>query len=279
MSDQIPFFLHEAMLSLYATGADGLPSGGAIWAGGQANGLRFSHALDEIVVRKSGAAYGKAYHIDEENLLTIERTWLLQKSVLVDFMPARNQQYILQIIWQADGCIFQRTFFGVTGRNVEQNSRGTNQFLLNQTWRAQSFADARVPVTPAGAPPAPAIATPLPPPVGTTPVNFFRENPLLTGDYLLGFYSWPVPVTLTSAKAIAWAPQGAPVVLTLEVNGTLTPFTLTIPVGAANVEVTAAATLNYAVPANAVVRWRVTSAPSIDSTAWHAAVLLPVQGI
>jgi len=270
--DRIPFFLAEALISLYATGADGQATGVPVWAGAYANGLRFSHMLAEVVVRASGAAYGTAHHTDEENVLSIERTWLLRKADLTDFKPVRNQQYILQLVWTAERQMFQRTFYGVTGRSLEQNSMGTNQFLTTQVFRAQWYADASGTVaTPI------AVAVPAPAPLAMDTVGFFRENPLLPGEYLLGFYRWPALVQLVSATVIAWAPQTAACVLTLEVGGVLTAKTLTLPVGAANVEVTAAVDLTgVVVPAGALVRWLVTSGPAAEAAAWKAAVLMVV---
>lgn len=271
MSDRLPYFLHEAIVSLYPAAGDGSLTGAAVWSGAYANGLRFSHSLEELVLSGSGDLYGTARHIDEANIIAIDRTWILRKTDLTDFMPVRNQQYVLQITWQSGGYIFVRTFYGVTGRSIEQNSQGTNQFLTNQVFRAQYFADARG--TTANPP-----VTPVLPATGETALGFFREDPLLAGNYLLGFYSFAAPVKLAGAQVIAWAPQVSPVVLTLEVGGVLTALTLTIPVGTANTEVTASASLgNYAVPTGALVRWRVTVAPSAENTAWACAVLVQAQ--
>ncbi len=268
MSDRVPFFLNEAIVSLFLAAADGSPVGTPLWAGAYANGVRFSHALDEVILTGSGDRYGTAHHIDEANVITIDRTWLLRRTDLVDFFPARNQTYALQFIWTSGGSVFQRTFYGVTGRTLEQNSQGTNQTLTSQVFRAQWFADARGTL-------AVPIAAPVVPTTTPEALGFFHEDPLAPGSYLLGFYRFTTPATLASASVIAWAPQTSAVVLTLEVNGSLTAATLTIPVGAANTEVTAAVSLGgLAVPAGQLVRWVVTSAPAIEDSAWKVAVLL-----
>jgi hypothetical protein len=271
MSDRLPFFLHEALISLYFAGSDGNPLGNAIWSGAYANGLRFNHALEEVTLKGSGDLYGTTHHVDEENIISIERTWIVQKTDLVDFMPARNQQYVLQIVWQQGKYVLQRTFYGVTGRSLDQVSRGTNQLITEQIFRAQNFIDLQ------GTPGNP-IVVPVPV-TNLQTVGYFRESPLMQfTEYLLGQYSWTGPVTLQNATVIAWAPQVAPVVLTLEVNGVLTGLTLTIPVGAANVEVTAATNLgNLVVPANQLVRWLCTSAPAFANSAWSTAVMMQVQ--
>ena len=128
------------------------------------------------------------------------------------------------------------------------------------------------------------LAAPVPPVVtapatgAQQPLGFFRENVLIAGEYLLGLYQFSGPVTLVNASVIAWAPQLAPVVLGLEINGSLTGQTLTIPVGPANVEVTAAATLTGLVPAGQFVRWKIVSAPDAADSAWNCAVMLMVAG-
>lgn len=116
---------------------------------------------------------------------------------------------------------------------------------------------------------------------GTQTMDFMRENPLLTGDYLLGYYRWSVPVQVASVLVIAWAPQGQDVVLGLEVNGQQSGITVTIPQGEPDVEVTAgpddpAALADLVIPPGQAVRWQVLSAPDGEGTAWHCTVAMGV---
>lgn len=110
-------------------------------------------------------------------------------------------------------------------------------------------------------------------------VNFRRESPVLTGDYLLGSYRWSAPVHLSGARVVAWASQTATVTLGLEVNGVLTGDTLTLPEGAANTEVTAAVALDLTLDPNAIVRWQVVAAPAAELTAWHVTLALAVAAV
>ena len=116
---------------------------------------------------------------------------------------------------------------------------------------------------------------------GTPPgqsCSFTMEEVLLSGTYLMGTYEWDdSPVALGQAEAVAWASRGQPVVLGLEVGGVLTADRLTIPVGTANTNVSAVATLNRVVPAGQSVRWRVVSAPGAEASAWHCSVGLGVS--
>lgn len=271
MRDSIPFFLSEAALTLYPALADGsTPASMEQWWGGLANNFRSRLDYDEVLLAASGDAHRTAHHVDEEHVLDIGRSWLLPKVGMADFRPARNQQYVMQLLWESEGRWFRRVYRGVTGRGLTMDSQGTNHFLINQTWRAQSHEDASgsgagegidVPVSAAGA----------------QPVPFFRESPLLTGEHLLGHYRWGAAVTLGEVRLIAWPSQGADTELTLEVGGALTESVVTIPAGTANEEVTVTADLGgRVVPANTAVRWRVTSAPEAESAAWRAALTVAV---
>jgi hypothetical protein len=103
---------------------------------------------------------------------------------------------------------------------------------------------------------------------------FFREDPLLVGEYVPGIYSMPFAVTLTTAQLSAW-PGLTDTVLELEVGGALTGKTITIPGGAPNVEVTASATISLAVTANQALKWKIVSGPAlIDDAAWHLALTM-----
>jgi hypothetical protein len=110
-------------------------------------------------------------------------------------------------------------------------------------------------------------------------VDFTASHLVLTGDYLLGIYRWSATVHLSGARAVAWASQDQPVTLGLEVNGVLTCDTLVLPVGAPNTEVTAQADLDLTLDPNAIVRWRVVSAPDAPQTAWHVTLALAVAAV
>ena len=90
--------------------------------------------------------------------------------------------------------------FVIVYQAVEQQDPAHSAgFLTNQVLRAKYFTD-----TTAGTVAAPAASA------AYQPLGFFREEPLIAGEYLLGFYNWSGPVTLATASVIAWAPQATP---------------------------------------------------------------------
>lgn len=111
----------------------------------------------------------------------------------------------------------------------------------------------------------------------TAQVNFAREAPLLPGTYLLGYYQWGHAVKCTGVRVSAWPPQGADVVLELEVNGVLTGATVRLAAGVANQETVTTGSLNVDVPASRGVRWKVTSAPDAEFTAWGCGLAMEVR--
>lgn len=268
--DHIPFFLHEAVLTLYPAAADGSSlTELAVWSGALANQLKVRSALEPFKITGSGEFYATEHHIDEEHLIEIERTWILRRQFLQDFMPARNQQYVLEMVWSVDNVWYKRAFLGVTGRSVILESRGTNQFVTGQVFRAQRFVETNGTT-------GPPVYTPTPQPQEA--VAFFREDPFVNGEYLLGRYRWGQNVTLNSAEIIGSAGQGSPTVLTLEVGGVLTSKTITIAAGTANTEASATVGLGgYVVPAGQGVRWVITSGPAPEDAMWQAALTMNVQ--
>lgn len=274
MSDYEPYLLAEAVLSLYPAGADGMAiTSAAVWWGACANRLRMRMDLEEVRLKRSGARYTKTFHIDEEHAIEVERTWVVQKNAPNDFVPGRNQQYVLEIVWAAlraglAPVWHRRTYFGVTGRSIEWDSRGVLQIINQQQWRAQRFTDGGGLITVGS------VYTPLTPTGDRQPVGFFREAPFIVGEYLLGVYRWPVAATVVYAKLVAFAGQGASTVVELEVDGVLTGVQLTLLAGVANTEVTATGTFSYAIAALATVRWKIISGPAPENATWTAALVM-----
>jgi hypothetical protein len=273
LNDRIPFFLSEAQVSLYRADTSGQPAGNALWLGGFANRLSAQLDYEGVTLKASGARYAVTRHVDEAHALTFGQSWLIPRATMTDWKPGRDQQYVLQLLWQSERQWFRRTYYGVTWNGLKLDAANTNQFLVEQSLRAQSYTDdsgsLAAPVPPVVTAPATGVQQPL---------GFFRENVLIAGEYLLGLYQFSGPVTLVRASVIAWAPQTSPCVLGLEVNGTLTGQTLTIPVGTPLVEVTANVTLTGVVPAGQFVRWKILSAPSPADGAWNCAVVMNVSG-
>lgn len=274
MSSKLPLFLHEAVVTLYPASADGgAVTGFAIWSGALVNNFRCGLTYDEATVMGSGDPYGTTHHVDEETVISLGRTWILPKSnSITDFKPVRNQQYVLQVVWNSDGYWYSLTFYGVTGRSVGLESQGTNQFLTNQVFRAKYSLDAGGPNVTVP------VFIPVTAPAGESePFGFFREDPFVNGEYLLGVYNFATAVKLGVVEFIGLAPL-TPVTLTLEINGILTGNTLVIPGGTPNVEVSASINLGgIGVSAGNNVRWKITAGPAPQDSAWQSALIMQVQ--
>lgn len=296
MSDQLALFLCEAVVSLYPLAADGTPlTTQPAWSCAVANNLRLALEYDEVRMRSSGDAYQTTHHVDEEHTIDIEQTWLLPKAMLLaaaqpvgvqDFVPQRNAQYALELVWFSEGYWYRRTYMGVTGRTVGWDSVRALQFGNRQAYRAQYYQEegGYIPQPVGGSSQVPpSVYTPLPVPAAGADeeqcIGFFRENPMVVGEYMLGNYRWPVDVSLTSAMVVAFAPQNDPVVLTLEIGGVLTDQTITIPVGVANTEVNATVALNYTVTAGKSVRWMITAGPDPEDSAYVCALAMQVAAM
>ncbi len=266
------FTLLEASLALYPAGPDGVTlAADAVWFGGCAEGLRLHKGFIELLMAGTGESFRSAYHVDEEHAIEIGRIWVIPMGDAADFEPGRNQRYVMEVTWQDEGTgvWHRRTYYGVTFRGQEMTSRGVDGgFDAQQIFRAQRYSSSTG-----------SIYAPLGLSLGEQPVPFFHDGALITGEYFVGHYRWPVSVLAISAKVIARAGQGSATVLSLEVDGAATGYTLTIPAGAVNEEVSATVDLNYLIGATREVRWKVLSGPSEpEDCAWVAAVVMQVAG-
>lgn len=273
--DRQPFFLSEAQISLYRADANGNPSTGKLWIGGFVNELETLMDFDEVLMSSSGDNYSTAHHVDENHVLNLKQTWIIFMPTVQDWKPARNQPYVLQLVWTINGVWLRRTYYGVTWRSLKLDSQSTNQFLVGQVLRAQRYVD-DTGVLSGGTQPTSNVPSPAPGQVQV--INFLRETALITGSYLLGFYVWTSAVNLVSATVVANAPQVQPVVLGLEVAGILTGQTITIPVGTANTQVEATVNLTGAVLAGQMARWKVLSGPDPVNTADGCSLAIQITG-
>jgi len=131
-------------------------------------------------------------------------------------------------------------------------------------------------------PPALVVGDGVPPvyALGSLSVAFTQPNDLIAGAPLLGLYQWTGNVQVVSATVQAYAPQLAPVVLGLQVNGVPVPSaTITIPVGPVNTPVTATAALGVTVAAGQTVQWVVVSAPDPVDSAWGVSLGMQVTAL
>ncbi len=263
-----PFFLNEAVISLYPAGPDGralvnLP----VWLGVCAGGLKLNYSFDPVLIAPTGSAYKDEYHVDETNMIEIERLWAPRRSDASDFKPVRNQRYVMEIVWESVGYFFSRTYYGVTARSADMASQGVHQSNVTQIFRAQYFTQAG------------GSRFVLPADVAEQSIGFFHEQLMLAGDYFIGAYRFGMTSRIKSARVVAWAPQTTATVLQLEIDGILiNGATLTIPVGTPNTEVTVERTFNVTLTALSTVRWKIISAPDApEDSAWHGAMAMQLQ--
>ena len=266
MSDYIPYFLREAVLSLIPATVGGTATGDAVWMGACANGIRFSSTPDELKIHPSGDRDPIIFHTGEEHGIEIDRTWLIRKANYQDFRLARNQQYRLEVVWNSEGYWYKRTYIGVTLRSIQEQSVRTNHLALTQSFRANRFSET-------GGQGSPETFTPFDESGQDVPVAFFFENDLVEDEYLLGHYRWPVNATILSAKAIAWASTGTDTVLELEVDGVLTGHQLTLSAGSGEVSDEDLA-ISQNVVAGESVRWKIVTSPAAPNAGSHAAVVM-----
>ena len=272
----IPFFLSEAVITLYASNAAGVFTGtAAVWWSGPARSLNLAAQLEGVLTAASGDAYRTEHQVDEEHQIQIGSTWLVQRSDQRDFQLQRGNYYVLQIVWIADGVLKLRTYFGVTAQSWKLASAATNEFMQALQLRAQYVVEGGqlgpatvingVVLAPSGGsvPSGGGIVTPTGNSGAEEIIGFFHEDVFFPGDYFLGCYQWAGAVTMMTATAYAAASQGVGVTLALELNGTLTGDVINLPTGAANTTVTGTVNLGARnVAPGTLVRWKVTAGPA-----------------
>lgn len=112
---------------------------------------------------------------------------------------------------------------------------------------------------------------------GQNLLPFLREDPLVVGEYLGGYYHLGVAQRAQSVRLVATA-GSTDTVLELEVNGALTGRTVTIPAGAALAEVTATADLAATlIPAAQAIRWKIVSGPAAEAAASDVSLTLKLS--
>lgn len=301
-----PLVLNEAVLSLWRANPDGtVLTSQPVFLGAPANRLAITERLGEQLLAASGDRYQTAHHVDEEHGIEVARTFVLKRigGGAAGAIPSvvrleRNQTYVLDVVWAAQAIgrrldWYRRVYYGVTWRSHDLTSNGAHEFDHPQVFRAQyyltnvgsdlrGFAPTTHPPTP------PVIYTPTPGAAGeVVPVGFFRDTPLVVGEYLLGFYRWETAVQVLGAEVISGMPNGAPCVLGLEIDGVVSLAQLTIPYDSGYAggfplehEVSASATYGgVIVPAGASVRWKVLSGPEPENAAGLCAVMMQVQPV
>lgn len=94
------------------------------------------------------------------------------------------------------------------------------------------------------------------------------------GEYLLGAYQWPYDVTLGDAILDCQPPSVGAFSVQMELAGVPQAEAFSVPASAARIKLTQ--TFNLTVPANTMVRWRISADPGIEGNASAGAITLAV---
>lgn len=284
----IPLKLAECVTTLYrADGALNPILDAPVWVGSKTEGLEVDGRIAMVDSTPSGAIYGEEEQLGESHDIGFERIWAVNPASSGadrDFVLARGK-YVLVVYWESKRTRFwqKRTYYGVQCRGVSMRSNGQVYFGQRQMFGARFYVpdEGRNTVSSPSSPLLPSGSTGSGTSTGTEqPIGFQHVGAMAPGDYFLGQYQFSDrSVTVTWAKANARASQTTATVLGLEVNGVMTALTLTLPVGAANAEVSAGGTVTPVVVAvGGVMRWKVVSGPSdVESQAYAASIGMTVE--
>jgi hypothetical protein len=281
------FILDDATVNLYPAGPDGRTvTGSALWIGACAETLTLSSRLEGVRFAATGARHASMHHLDEQHEIRINRLWVLRRHDLHDYKLERNQRYVMEIVWReitrspVTGLVtldewYRNTYYGVTARSFDRASNSVMEFMADQVWDAEYYETAS---GDAAFTPNPA----LPDDDGTTDqVLWVHEEQIEAGDpvesYFTAVYRWPEDRVTVGAKAIGRSGNGSSSVFTLEVGGSLTAHTLTLPAATPGDEVQIDATFATVLPANQDVRWLCTSGPSGGDAPYAVAIVMTLK--
>lgn len=246
------FVLARATLSLYPADSQGNPIRSQnVWVGARQEGLRIPREIAELEDTPTGSVYDEYVQGGESSELSIERVWCQPKKELYEYDFTRGK-FVMEIFDRdpVSGVWVRWTAYGCQARRYEKRSLGILYLLSDQVWRVQrwKFQSGRtgstgeeVPVT------------------STAPEQallFTHDDALVGGDYFIACYQFSTAVTVGFVKAIGQA-AAEPNVLTLEIDGVLSAYTLTLPSGSG--EVSDSDTLTLEVDPDQTLRWKVTS--------------------
>jgi hypothetical protein len=223
--NQIVLTLLEAQVSLYASDANGNPTGAAIWSGQPAERLQVRERWIVKETRPSGAAYPRQHPLVAQYQIGIERLWALPVDELIGFQPD-GETYVLDIVWTEEDtqAWHRRTFYGVTIASRDLESRDIESGHTDgQEFAAQYF----IPGSGGGVAP-----TAGPPPVAYATIWNGTDGrlPLYTFDPVNGFAevtpgNAASRVTVAEdGSAIQFAGSSSPVLQTTSCGVTVASF-------------------------------------------------------
>lgn len=218
MSKGRPVLLIDAIVALYAMDAAGgclldVP----IWFGRCSQAYQWEETFPESDATRTGAPTREFLREPAQHRITLEHTWVLRPDG-IDFIPHHRDSYAMVVTWEEQKTHqwFQRTFWHVETLSRAQATDGPLTLNQTLTFRARSYSDlsgfGSQSLTPQGA--------------QHSVVSVLHES-WSVGDFLLGFYRWPVPVRIRSARLHATADA----VVQLWVEDDIGPITLEVAEG------------------------------------------------
>lgn len=252
MMRTIPLILAHATLTLYRADVAGNPTD-PVWMGARVEEVELLQEIEELDTTPSGAIYPEFTQGFEIHEIRIGRIWVLSSRPAGHDYQLSRGQFVMVIFGEerSTGVWHKRTYYGVQARRYDLRSRGIMHFGADQLFRAKHFesdhgiSSSNSPATECDT---------------EQPILFVHEFPLVAPGYLIGVCQLPIKAQIATAKVIAFAGQLAPTILTLEINGALSPHFLILPAGTG--EVSGGATLNLTVDANTLLRWKATDGPT-----------------
>jgi hypothetical protein len=146
IKDAIPFLLGEAEVELYYAGANGQPiSSVPIWFGVKAQDCAMLESRQSFMTASTGARGFTEYQGNSIHRIEIGRAWALptqsgaDRTIMREFMPARNQRFVLQFAWldRTTGLTHQRLYFNVVFQSQDLRSRRALDFNQRQRCSAE----------------------------------------------------------------------------------------------------------------------------------------------
>lgn len=140
------FTVLEAQAAIYLEGADGQPSGAAIWQSGCVEGVRMEADYEERRLESHGRAHAAVHHVDESHVVSITRWWGAGEEDGEPVGPDldRFQRYILVLVFWAEARRHwvKRVYRGVTARSQPVED-GDAALTDDKIFRAESRVQIR----------------------------------------------------------------------------------------------------------------------------------------
>jgi hypothetical protein len=146
IKDSVPFLLGEAQVALYYADANGQAILTApIWFGVEAQDCSMLESRESFFQASTGARGYTEYQGNSIHRIEIGRAWALpaqsgvDRTIMREFMPARNQRFVMQFAWQdrETQLTHQRIYFNVVFQAQDLRSRRALDFNQRQRCSAE----------------------------------------------------------------------------------------------------------------------------------------------